>query len=178
MLRLALLAAAGGVLHFLGFLGFGIWPLALLCLVPLWLALEGAPPLRAAALFGAVFGAVSYAGGFLWMWRIVDVFLAADAWLGAAVWTLDAGWFALRYALYALLYALLRRRGWPLALAGVPTLVVVEWLYPMLFPVYLGHALGERLTLIQIGDLGGPLRLTTRVALLTAAACSAWLWWR
>ena len=35
-----LLAAAGGVLHFLGFVGFGIWPLALICLVPLWLALD------------------------------------------------------------------------------------------------------------------------------------------
>ncbi|HSP97788.1 MAG TPA: apolipoprotein N-acyltransferase [Candidatus Dormibacteraeota bacterium] len=173
-----LLAAAGGVLHFLGFVGFGIWPLALICLVPLWLAIESAPGLRAAALLGLVFGWVSYAGGFLWMWRIVDVFLGGDVWLGAAVWSLDATWFALRYALYALLYGLLRRRRWPIALAGVPTLVVVEWLYPMLFPVYFGHALAERLTLIQISDLGGPLLLTALAALLNAAACAAWTWWR
>ena len=115
------LAAAGGVLHFLGFVGFGLWPLALLCLVPLWLALERVRTLRAAALVGFVFGWVSYAGGFLWMWRVVDVFLAGDVRLGAALWTLDASWFGLRYALYAVLYALARRRGWAIALAGVPT---------------------------------------------------------
>ena len=172
------LAAAGGVLHFLGFVGFGLWPLALLCLVPLWLALERVRTLRAAALVGFVFGWVSYAGGFLWMWRVVDVFLAGDVRLGAALWTLDASWFGLRYALYAVLYALARRRGWAIALAGVPTLVAVEWLYPMLFPVYFGHALAERVTLIQISDLGGPLLLTAVAALLDAAVCETWRWWR
>jgi apolipoprotein N-acyltransferase len=173
-----LLAAGGGVLHFLGFVGFGVWPLALVCLVPLWLAIERARGLGGAALAGFVFGWVSYAGGFLWMWRIVDVFLGGDVALGAAVWALDASWFALRYAIYAVLYALVRRRGWPTALAGVPTLVLVEWLYPMLFPVHFGHALAERLTLIQMSDLGGPLLLTAFAALLDAAACDAWRWWR
>jgi apolipoprotein N-acyltransferase len=173
-----LLAAAGGVLHFLGFLGFGIWPLALIALVPLWLALERTRRLGAAAGLGFVFGWVSYAGGFLWMWRIVDVFLGGDVALGAAVWLLDGSWFALRSALYALLYVALRRRGRGIALAGVTPLVAVEWLYPMLFPVYFGHALGDRLLLIQIGDLGGPLLLTALAALLNAAACTAWLWWR
>ena len=178
MLTVVLLAAAGGVLHFLGFVGYGIWPLALLCLVPLWLALDRARSLRAAAALGFVFGLVSYAGGFLWMWRIVDVFLGGDRLLGAAIWTLDASWFALRYALYATSYLLLRRRGWSTALAGVPTLVVVEWLYPLLFPVYLGHALGERLTLIQISDLGGPLLLTALVGLLNAGVAAAVRWRR
>lgn len=172
------LAAAGGVLHVLGFVGVGIWPLALVCLVPLWLALERAPTLPAAALAGAVFGWVSYAGGFAWMWRIVDVFLGGNVVLGAALWSLDASWFALRYALYAVLYALVRRRGRGVALAGVPTLLVVEWLFPMLFPVHLGHALAERVTLVQIGDLGGPLLLSALVALVNAAACETWRWWR
>lgn len=173
-----LLAAGGGILHFLGYLGFGIWPLALVCLVPFWLALDGAPRPRVAALLGAVFGWVSYAGGFLWMWRIVDVFLGGNAVLGAALWLADGSWFALRYALYALLYRAVRQRGWPLALAGVPTLVLIEWLYPLLFPVYFGHALGARLLLIQIGDLGGPLLLTALAALCNAAACTTWQWWR
>lgn len=172
------LAAGGGVLHFLGFVGFGFWPLALVCLVPLWLALERTRGPGGAALVGFVFGWVSYAGGFLWMWRIVDVFLRGDVALGAALWGLDASWFALRYAIYGVLYALARRRGWSTALAGVPTLVAVEWLYPMLFPVYFGHALAERLTLIQISDLGGPLLLTAFAALLNAAAADTWRWWR
>lgn len=170
-----LLAAVAGVLHFLGFIGFGLWPLALITFVPLWLALERTQ--RPAAL-GFVFGVVSYAGGFPWMWRIVEVFLDGNLILGAAIWLLDASWFGLRYALYAMLYHLVRSRGWSPALAGVPTLVLIEWLFPMLFPVYFGHALGEQLALIQIADLGGPLLLTALLALLNAAVFTAWLWWR
>jgi apolipoprotein N-acyltransferase len=178
VLSAVLLAAAGGALHFLGFVGFGIWPLALVALAPFWLALERARSRRGAVLIGLVFGWVSYAGGLAWMWRIVDVFLGGNVWLGGALWIADASWFALRYALYALLYRALRRRGWPLALAGVPSLVAIEWLYPMLFPVYFGHALGARLLLVQISDLGGPLLLTALAALCNAAACTAWQWRR
>ncbi|MEO8603838.1 MAG: apolipoprotein N-acyltransferase [bacterium] len=169
------LAAAGGVLHFLGFVGYGIWPLALICLVPLWLALDGALPRRALCI-GAVFGWVSYAGGFLWLWPALQVLLDGNAALGAMVWLADSGWFALRWALYAALFAALRRRRWPVAAAGVPSLVVVEWLYPMLFPVYFGHALAERIALIQIADLGGPLLLTAFLTLLNAAAFELWGW--
>ena len=169
------LAAAAGILHFLGFVGFGLWPLALVAFAVLWAALERG---RRPALLGAVFGVVSYAGGFAWMWRIVDAFLGGNVLLGALLWGLDAGWFGLRYALYAVLYRLVRARGWPPALAGVPTLVLIEWLFPMLFPVHLGHALGEQLALVQIADLGGPLLLTALVGLLNAAAFEAWRWWR
>ena len=52
------------MLQFLGFVGFGLWPLAAVSLVPLWLALErpgtGA---SAAARLGLVFGLVACAKG-------------------------------------------------------------------------------------------------------------------
>lgn len=155
-----LLAAAGGVLTFLGFLGFGIWPLALICLTPLWQALEetAGEGLGKSAGLGFVFGAVAYAGGFRWMWRVVDVFLGGDVLLGALLWVGDSSWFALRFALYAVLYAAVRRRGGPVVVAGVAPLLVVEWLSPALFPVYLGHALAGSLVAVQISDLGGPLQ--------------------
>jgi apolipoprotein N-acyltransferase len=170
-----LLAALGGVLHFLGFIGFGVWPLALVCLVPLWLALDAVAPgwLRAAGL-GLVFGWVSYAGGYVWIWRIVDVFLGGDVWLGAALWLGDSIWFALRYALYALGYVWLRRCGRSVAVSGILPLLIVEWRYPMLFPVYLGHALGDQLTFIQLADLGGPLLLSALVGLANAAMLELW----
>jgi apolipoprotein N-acyltransferase len=167
------------VLHCLGFAGFGIWPLALVCLLPLWQALEEARQrLRAAALAGFAFGWVSHAGGYYWLWRIVDVFLGGNVLLGAAVWLADSAWFALRCLLYALLYVLVRRRGWSSVVAGVPTLIAVEWLFPLLFPVHLGHAFSERVTLLQISDLGGPLILTAVAALLNAAAFATWQWRR
>jgi apolipoprotein N-acyltransferase len=173
------LAAAGGALHFLGFVGFGVWPLALVCLAPLWQALEERRGrVLASALLGFTFGWVAYAGGYHWLWRIVDVFLNGNVLLGAILWLGDSSWFALRYTLYAVLYSLVRRRGWPVALAGVPTLLVIEWLYPALFPVYFGHALVEQTALIQISDLGGPLLLSAFAVLLNVAVFETWRWRR
>ncbi len=173
------LAALGGVLHFLGFVGFGYWPLAFVALVPLWLALAApGTTLRRALALGAVFGWVSYAGGFLWLAEALAVFVAGARWLIAALWLADSLWFALRFALYAALTHLVTQRGWPMALAGVPALVVVEWCYPMLFPVHVGHALAARPLLIQASDVGGPLLLTAFVALGNAALYELWRWYR
>lgn len=174
------LAAAGGVLCFLGFLGFGLWPLSLACLAVLWRAIDaaGAGRIAPAALVGFVYGAVAHAGGFHWMWRIVDVFLDGNVFAGAVLWTLDASWFGLRFALYAVLYTLARRRGWPAAIAGVAPLLLVEWLYPALFPVHLGHALSGWMVLVQVSDLGGPLLVTALLGLVNAALYEAWRCWR
>jgi len=173
------LAALGGVLHFLGFVGYGVWPLALVCLAPLWQGCEesSSNAARAAAL-GLLFGWVSYAGGYLWLWAILDIFLAGNWWLGALFWLADSLWFALRYALYGLLYAWLRGRGSAIAVAALAPLLVLEWLYPLLFPVHLGHALAGRATLVQMSDLGGPLLLTAFAALINLAVFSSWRWWR
>jgi apolipoprotein N-acyltransferase len=151
--------------------GFGLWPLALVALVPLWWALES---LRergpgAAAGAGFAFGFAAHAGGYTWLWRLVDVFLGGDRLLGAALWLLHGAWFALGFALYGVLYRAVRRRGGPVALAGAAPLLVVEWLYPALFPVHLGDALVDRTLLVQSADLGGPLLLSAGVALANAA---------
>ena len=178
--RAVLLAAASGTLCFLGFVGFGVWPLALVCLIPFWETLETVQhhPIRRAAGLGFVLGFVAYAGGFHWIWRIVDVFLGGNVRLGALLWVADASWFALRFALYGGMYALVRHRGGSITAAGVPTLVVIEWLYPALFPVFLGHALADQITVIQISDLGGPLLLTASLGLLNVVAFATWRWLR
>ena len=174
------LAATGGALAFLGFVGFGIWPLALICLAPLWQALEGIGSDRRwrAAIVGFVFGAVAYAGGFLWMWRIVEIFLDGNRLLGALLWIADASWFGLRFAAYATLFVLVRRNGWPVFAAAVAPLLFIEWLFPAIFPVFLGHALAERLLLVQISDLGGPLLLTALLAFANVVAFESWRWIR
>jgi len=139
--------------------------------------MRGAPLRRSAAL-GFVFGWVAYAGGYHWLWRLIGVFFGGNLLLGAAVWLADSAWFAMRFALYAALYALVRRRGWPVAAAGVAPLLAVEWVYPLLFPVHLGHALMELPVAIQIADLGGPLLMTSVLALINAAVLESWRWWR
>ena len=159
-----------GALFYLGYVGVGIWPCALVAWAALWSALEGVrDSRRGCALAGFVFGWVAHAGGYAWLWRLVDVFLGGNALLGGALWLAHSIWFASGYALYALLYRAARVRGWPVAAAGIAPLVAIEWLYPQLFPVHLGDAFIDRTLFVQLVDLGGPL-LSSALALLVNAA--------
>jgi len=157
-----------------------VWPLLAVFLVPFWRALESARSRGApfAAALGLVFGAVAYAGGFPWLWRIVDVFLAGNTVLGAGLWLAYGAWFAATFVAYALLFHFLRRRGWPLAVAAIAPLVSVEWLLPQIFPVYAGAGLVSAPAWIQIADLGGPLLLTALLATVNCAAFASFAWLR
>jgi len=176
-------AALGGALYFLGYVGFGLWPLLFVFLVPLWLALDassredGASLLRP-ALLGLLFGATAYAGGFGWLWRLAEVFLAGNLVIGAVLWLGYGAWFALGFGVYALLFARLRSRGHGIALAGVAPLLVVEWLQPQIFTVHAGAGLIHAPLLVQIVDLGGPLLASALLGLVNAAAFLTWRWWR
>jgi apolipoprotein N-acyltransferase len=172
------LAAAGGALFCLGHPVYGVWPLALAALAPLWAALEGRPTAARAAALGLVFGAVAYVAGFAWLLRLVDVFLGGDRTLGAALFAAHGALFAGAYGLYALAYRALRARGRGVALAGIAPLVAIEWAYPALFPVRLGDALAGSNAWVQAADLGGALGLTAYVALANAALYEVWRWIR
>jgi apolipoprotein N-acyltransferase len=174
-------AIAGGALYFLGYVGFGLWPLLLLFLVPLWRALEAA---RASGshpapwLVGAAFGLTAFAGGFEWLWRLFPIFLGRNAVLGATLWLGYGAWFALGWAIYAALYAALRARGTSLGIAGVAPLLVIEWLQPQIFTVHAGAGLIAAPLLAQGADLGGPLLLSALVALCNVTAYATWRWLR
>ena len=55
LLRSLLLPTLSGVLYFLSWIGFGIWPLAFVCLLPLLWSLREATPLQALTLQNAPF---------------------------------------------------------------------------------------------------------------------------
>ncbi|MEW6270572.1 MAG: hypothetical protein AB1689_14890, partial [Thermodesulfobacteriota bacterium] len=174
-------AAAGGALYFLAYVGFGVWPLLFVFLTPLWHALETCDDDRVSRslLAGITFGAVAYAGGFSWLWRLVEVFLAGNVALGGALWLAYGAWFAASFAAYALVYRALRRRGDSVAIAGIAPLVLVEWLWPQIFPVNAGAALiSAPAPLVQVADLGGPLLLTVLVACGNLAVFATWGWLR
>jgi len=173
-------AAAGGALYFLGYLGWGVWPCLLVFLAPLWWALErtGGAPVAATLVAGLVFGLVAYAGGFAWLWWLVDAFLEHDRLVGAVLWLAYGLWFAAGFVAYAAVFRAIRARGWPIALAGVPTLVVLEWLQPTLFPVNAGSALVDVTPVVQAAALGGPLLLTALLGIANLAAYRSWTWWR
>jgi len=178
--RAEALAALGGALFCLGYVGFGIWPCALVAWAVLFEALETAQRRTpgASALAGFLFGFVAHAAGYAWLWRLVDVFLGGRIAIGATLWLVHACWFSASYALYALLYRAIRSRGWPVALAGTAPLVAVEWLYPQLFPAHLGDAFVDRARLVQIADLGGPLAVTALAVLVNAALFETFRWLR
>lgn len=162
----------------LAFVGVGAWPLAGIFLVPFWWALER---LRrrgwgAAAAAGLVFGAVAHAGGHLWLWRLVDVFLGGDRGLGALLWAAHELWFAAGFGLYALLFAVVRARGGSLAAAGIAPWLLVEWLQLQIFPVHAGSSLAGVTPLVQIADLGGPLALSACVLVVDLAVYRTLAW--
>jgi len=182
-------AALGGALYCLGYVGYGLWPLLIVFLVPLWLALDGrsddgaalAPraqrprPLRA-ALLGGVFGAVAYAGGFGWLWRLAEVFLAGNLLVGGVLWLGYGLWFALGFAIYAALFAALRAHSASVALAGIAPLLLVEWLQPQIFTVNAGAGLIHAPLLVQIVDLGGPLLASALLGALNVVVFVTWRW--
>ncbi len=178
--RAPAIASIGGALYFLGYLGWGLWPLIAVFLVPLWRALERSRPhgIGASALAGLCFGGVAYAGGYPWLWRLVEHFLGGNLVVGAILWLGYGAWFALGFVVYAVLFHLIRQRGWPMAVAGIPPLLAIEWLQPQMFPVHSGAALVLAPPLVQIADLGGPLLLSALVGALNLAAYAAWAWIR
>lgn len=172
-------ALAGGVLYALGYLGYGLWPCLLVFLTPLWWALDRLRARRLGpALAGFAFGLGAYAAGFRFLWHLLDPFLGGRAALGAALWVGYGLWFAAGFAAYGAVVALVRRRGWPLAAAAIPPLLVLEWLQLLVFPLYAGGALVLAPLWAQSADLGGPLLLTALLAGANVVAYETTAWRR
>jgi apolipoprotein N-acyltransferase len=172
-------AVAGGGLYVLGYVGYGIWPCILVCFATLWWALERVRTerLRDAIGAGLAFGLAAYVGGFRFLWHLVGPFLAGDRLAGAMLWLSYGAWFALGFAVWAGLFRAIRRRGWSVAVAGVPPLLVLEWLQPQIFPLYAGGALvAAPAVAIQTADLGGPLLLSALVGAANVVAFETFTW--
>ena len=152
------LSIIGGVFYFLGFNGFGVWPLTFVCLVPLLFALDIVQTRhwRSAAAVGLVFGFVTNAGGYHWMQPMLETFSGYGFWPSLGFASVFWLYLALQFALFALAYRWLRNRGWSAAWVAPALLIAAEWCYPLLFPTFIANGLFERPLMIQIADLGGP----------------------
>ncbi len=173
-------AVLGGVLYFLGWAGFGYWPLALFSLVPLWVALELSieRPWHDALGVSWVYGIVMVAGGYHWLVPFFEVFSGYGSFASGGFWLAFSTFIGAQYGVYGLLYAWLRRRGWSVTLAALPTLVAAEWLYPKLFPVYLANSFSQLPALVQVADLGGPLLVTAVATMVNLTVFETWRWRR
>ena len=178
--RIFALSTLGGVLHFLGWAGFGIWPLAMLCLVPLFFALELglARSWRHTLLVGWVYGAVSYSGGYHWLVQFLEVFSGYGLFASTLFFAAFCIYLGFDYALYALLYRALRKRGWTTAAIAIPILLLMEWGYPALFPTYIANSFHMLLLPTQIADVGGPLLISALIGAANLSVYETWRWVR
>jgi apolipoprotein N-acyltransferase len=177
-LRPLLLPTISGVLYFLSWIGFGIWPLAFVCFLPLLWSLKDATH-KQAFLRGWWMGFVTHLGGYTWIMHTLTVFAFAPPWLAALGYLLICAAQGLLFGVMSLaLRWLWLRTSWP-AVALLPiALTAAEFVYPLLFQSYTGVALMPVLPLVQIADLGGPLLLSAFQALVNGALFDSFVAWR
>src|SRR3954470_13066199 len=177
-MRRLLLPTLSGVLYFLSWIGFGVWPLAFVCFIPLLWSLREATPRRALWL-GAWMGFVTHLGGYTWIIHLLTVFAYAPLPLAVLGYLLLCAGQGLLFGVMS--FALVwvgRRTRWPAAALLPLALVAVEFAYPLLFQSYTGVSLMPVLPLVQIADLGGVLLLSALQALVNGALFDALEAWR
>src|SRR3954471_17199943 len=130
LLRSLLLPTLSGVLYFVSWVGFGIWPLAFVCFVPQVFALRDATG-RQALRRGFVFGFVTHLGGYAWIVHLLGTFAFFPTWLAFIGYLVVC---AAQGALLAVFSWLFRKAwvatGWPVAVLLPLCLVATEFVYP------------------------------------------------
>lgn len=150
-LYVLLLPLITGILLILSLPDACIWPLAFVAHVPLFLSVTHLNPTRA-FLAGWFSGVVAYAGIFHWIAH--TAMTMSDFPLAAAIGVVLA--YALFNGISVGLLALFARSSVPVPVLTIPAAaVVIEWLWPNLFPWYLGNAFYKVPLLMQGMDLTG-----------------------
>lgn len=167
--RQVALAALGGTMLFVGFVGFGQLYLSWFCFVPALVALRDATP-RRAILLGTVYGGVFTVGGFYWIMQLLHQFASLNwglAFLGLLLLSLYQGlgvglafWFVRKAQLVL---------GWsPIWSLGL-AITAVEFAFPLLFPYYFGASQFRFVAITQIVELVGMVGLGTVITLMSGA---------
>ncbi len=153
-------AASGGVLAFLGYVGFDQFYLEWICLVPVLWAISGQTPGRA-FLIGWVAGIVGHGGGFSWIVTMLRQFADAPVWLALLGLLLLAAANGLVFAVWAWAIRLISRdAGWNVVWVSPVIWTAAEKFWPQLFPNYLGASQYKLSLVTQIADLTGILGVT------------------
>lgn len=162
-------AFVSGILYFLGFAGFGGWPLQLVSFVPCLVAVRGLSPMRAFG-WGACFGTVAMLGGFYWVVTTLEQFGGLPLVLALVGCLLLCAFHGLSLALTVGVVRLFDahlgvRPIWSLALGYA----AIEWLFPFLFPHFVGNSLYPVTWLTQVVDVTGMAGLTVWIGLVNGA---------
>ncbi|MBX3264848.1 MAG: apolipoprotein N-acyltransferase [Labilithrix sp.] len=155
--RLAELGALlSGVLYFVAFAGFDVWPLTFVCLVPLYVSLSGQTPKRATWL-GFLTGLAMNVGGFYWLVNMLRTFSGFPTPLCLLFTLIICAYQGGRLALMGWLYGRATVRGWPAPIVFGAAFAASELAYPLLFPWYYAATVHNVPVLMQLADIGGPI---------------------
>ena len=156
-------AGLSGVLYFLGFCGFGYYPLIFVCFVPVLLAIEG-QSLKRTLFLGLFFGWVTNLGGYYWVVHLLESFASFPRWAAVLGFWLLCLYQGALLAFVLLLVSWLRQAYALSPVFSLPvTFVSLEFVYPLLFPSYIGNALPFGY-FAQIVEITGMLGLTVVIA--------------
>lgn len=173
-MRRLLLATLAGVLYFLGFIGFGVWPLVFAFLATLLVAIEGVGPGRA-FLLGTWTGFVAFCGGYYWVVHLLETFAGLSTPLALIGYGLLNLYQGMLWGVVAALVAFGYRRfrvhpAWLLP----PAVIFAEWAFPLLFPNFIAASFLRVPVLVQIADLGGAYLVDGWIALVNGAVYALW----
>ena len=149
-------AILSGVLDFVAFAGFDIWPLTFVCLVPLYLSLIGQTPKRAAWL-GLLTGLSMNIGGFYWLVNMLKTFSGFPLPRAFCSRSSFSAYQGGRLALLGWLHGRATARGWPAPIVFGAAFAASELAYPLLFPWYYAATVHNVPVLMQLADIGGPI---------------------
>ena len=139
--RLPALGALTGILYFVASPPYGLWPLAWVAMVPLWIAVGRAPRARDAARAGFAAGFVACFGAYFWIADTAHRFWEVPWAFAILLLAIFATIAELHFTAFALLLWWLRRRlGRAPAALSAAVFVACEVLVPRIFPDKLGHS--------------------------------------
>ncbi|MCM0082835.1 apolipoprotein N-acyltransferase [Geomonas sp. Red32] len=163
-----LAALVGGVLFFLGYVGFDQFYLEWIALVPVLWAIRGQRPKRA-FLIGWVAGTVAHLGGFYWIVGMFRQFAGAPLPVGVLGLVLLAMANGIVFAAWAWSTRLITgRTGWSVVWVAPVCWTVAEFVWPEIFPNYLGASQYLLPRLTQIADLTGILGVSFLLVYINA----------
>ncbi|MRG90788.1 apolipoprotein N-acyltransferase [Polyangium spumosum] len=154
-----------------------IWPLSLVALVPLIVALRGQPVRRAAGL-GWMAGFTMTMTGFYWLLDMLKVFSGFPTPLCILFMAILCAYQGGRIALAGWLYGRAEARGWPAPLVFALAFAASELVFPLLFPWYYGASVHNAPVLMQVADLGGPILVGLVLVCANLALAEILLAWR
>lgn len=153
-------------MYFVSYVGFGQLYLTWFCFLPALWAMRDVTPKRA-ALIGFVFFSVTTCGGFYWVAHLLHEFAGLNWFLAFLGLFLMCAWQGLSNAILFGGMKLAERElripfVWSLAIG----LTAVEFLWPVLFPYYIGASQYKFVAITQIAEVFGALGLTLLIALV------------